>query len=250
MRVALARALGRRWGDLRHAVARGEHRRTAAALAAALPDLDPPARRRLLREAFRHRGAVAWEERATRRFDLVTLCRHLSLEGWEHLQEAETAGRGVLLLTSALGYPGIAARAVGAYAGPVLPAAGDRAALERVLAAGGKAMVVLDRPPERGEETVTVPFLGGQRTAAATAARLALATAALAVPIFALPAPGGRYRLVIRPAILPPERPAEPATEAIGACVEDVSSLTARYLAALAAEVRRRPELWPWSAPG
>ena len=91
-------------------------------------------------------------------------------------------------------------------------------------------------------------------------ARLALVHGTPAVPVFALPAPGGRYRLVVRPAIDPPDfataaggaRAADPAAATEPPRGEPeaavVAALTGRYLAALEAEVRRRPDLWPWGA--
>jgi KDO2-lipid IV(A) lauroyltransferase len=269
---AAARWAGRRLGDLGYALDRRHRRRALAQLAAAFPDLDPAGRRRIARRAFRHLGSAAADGLSAGRFDLVELCRRLTLEGWDHLQAAEAAGRGVLVLTGHLGLWEVVAWAVGAYAGPVhalgRPLANPRLAAEHArtaerfglrlqpersatgemaaaLAAGEKVAAVIDRPPPPGADRVAVPFLGRPIEVSSLPARLALQLGAPAVPVFALPAPRGRYRLIVRPGIQPPN----PGTAA-DPDPERVAALTARYLAALEAEVRRRPDLWPWGALG
>ena len=107
------------------------------------------------------------------RWSLVELCRRTTLEGWEHLQAAEAAGRGVILIASSGAPWPVAARALAAWAGPLhlalpdgaagrrlarLACAGDGAprlaaepaAVERALGEGGKVLVLAEpgaRPP-------------------------------------------------------------------------------------------------------
>ena len=279
---AVARWAGSRLGDFGHAFDRRHRRRALVQLAAAFPDLDRAGCRRIARRAFRHLGARAADGLSATRFDLVELCRRLTLEGWEHLQTAEAAGRGLLVLTTHLGSWEIATWAMGTYAGPVhgagrplanpLLAAESARSAERfgvrtrlepsatwemiaVLEAGEKVATVIDRQPPPGADRIAVPFFGRPLEVSLVPARLALAHGTPAVPVFALPAPGGRYRLVVRAAIHPRNPAAGPADPAPAAeltagepAAASVAALTGRYLAALEAEVRRRPDLWPWGA--
>lgn len=74
------------------------------------------------------------------RWNLVELCRRTSLEGWDALQAAAAAERGVALITSA-GAPWlVAARALAAWAGPLhlaLPAGDRDRRLARLACASG-----------------------------------------------------------------------------------------------------------------
>ena len=269
---AAARWTGGRLGELGYALDRRHRRRALAQLAGAFPDLDRSGCRRIARRSFRQLGAAAVDGLSATRFDLVELCQRLTLEGWEHLQAA-AAGRGLLVLTAHLGCWEIATWAVGTYAGPVhgagRPLANPLLAVESarsarrfgvraepepsttreliaVLEAGEKVATVIDRQPPPGADRIAVPFFGRPLEVSPLPARLALAHDTPALPVFALPVPGGRYRVVVRPAIHPRSHAARPSGgEPEAAAVAD---LTGRYLAALEAEVRRRPDLWPWGA--
>ena len=284
---AAARWAGGRLGDLGYALDRHRRRRALVEIAAAFPDLGRADCRRLARRSFRRCGVAAAEAWPAARFDLVELCRRLTLEGWDHLQTAASAGRGVLVLTADLGSWEIATRAVGTYAGPLhdagLPLASLRLAAESpgasgrsgvsgrgetsatrelaaALEAGETAMAVIARPPPPGADRIVVPFFSRPLEVSPVPARLALVHGTPAVLVFALPVPGGRYRVVVRPAIHPPDfntaargsGAADPAaaTEPPRGEPEaaEVAALTGRYLAALEAAVLRRPEFWPWGA--
>ncbi len=274
--LGAARWAGRRLGGFGYALDRRHRRRALDRLTDAFPDLDAAGRRRLARRSCRHLAASAADALAVGGLDLVEVCRRLTLEGWEHLQAAEASGRGVIVLTSHLGSWEIATWAVAAYAGPlyalgrrfddpllaaeaaetaelfgvrVLPERGAAQGMFAALAAGEKVAVVLDRPPPPGAERIELPFHGRPLAVSPVPARLALEHACPAVPLFALPAAGGRFRLVVRPPISPPVVAAFPSA-ATPPDPGPVADLTARYLAALGAEVGRRPELWPWGALG
>jgi lauroyl/myristoyl acyltransferase len=70
---------------------------------------------------------------------------------------------------------------------------------------------------------------------------MSMRTGAPVVPIFGYPEPGGRYRVVLRPAILPPTQ--EQKGEAADAAAQ---RLTARYMEVVEQEIRRQPPLWMW----
>ena len=81
-------------------------------------------------------------------------------------------------------------------------------------------------------------FFGRPARVAGLPARLALESGAAVIPIFALPTPGGGYRVILWPAI-------HPAKSAAGE-EKAIESLAQRYLEVLEDAVRRWPECWRW----
>lgn len=78
--------------------------------------------------------------RRTLRWSLVELCRRTTLDGWDDLQEAAAAGRGVALLVSEGDEWPVAARALAGWAGPLhlaLPAGGRARRLADLVCADG-----------------------------------------------------------------------------------------------------------------
>jgi len=232
-----------------------------ANLAAALPDLDEAARRRLVRDCFRHFGGMAFDRLSMTRFGAEEICRRVSLNGWQHLLAAERQGRGVLLLTAHLGSWEMLGDPVSIYRGASYAIArpADNPRLDRRIrrlrerfgvvtvnrrGAGREAMRALKNGerlwiladqrvhPREGTE---VPFLGRAAMTSTLAARLALRFDTPAVPIFCYPEPRGRFRIEVRPAI-----PARATGD------DPVAELTSRYVAATEAEIRRHPEMWLW----
>ena len=104
----------------------------------------------------------------------------------------------------------------------------------RALANGERVWILADQRVHP-REGIALPFFGRPATTSTLAARLALRFTTPAVPIFCYPEPRGRFRIVVRPAIHPE-----------GSGREAAASLTARYVAATEAEIRRAPELWLW----
>jgi KDO2-lipid IV(A) lauroyltransferase len=257
-----ARPLGRRLGDLAW-VAVGRRRRVAVSnLALALPELAAAEHRRLARASIRQLGAALCDTLSMTRFDLAALCRRLEPEGWEHMEEAAAQG-GFIGLTAHFGHWEVAAYLVGAYWGPlhVVGRPLDNPHLDRELAAlrarfgnvllekrksmrgilralgGGEPVGLLIDQRVRPDEGIRLPFFGRPAVTTPLLARVSLRTGAPVVPIFCYPRPGGRYRLVGRPAILP---------EGVGEGQEAVATLTRRYLAVMEEEIRRAPEQWMW----
>ncbi|HEY6322922.1 MAG TPA: lysophospholipid acyltransferase family protein [Thermoanaerobaculia bacterium] len=291
---AAARPLGAFLGGLACRLDR-RHREVAAAnLALAFPTLPATERRRLVTACFRHFGAALFDLISSERFDAVELCRRFSYEGWEHLDRAERLGRGVFLLGAHHGYWEISGRPIGLYRGvlhtvarpadnphlerelsrlrrglgyAVLPKRGAARRMLQVVRAGGRVGILPDqRVQER--EGILVPFFGHPALTTPVLARLALRDGCPVVPVFAYPQPGGRYRLVIRPPILPEEAAASGegaggasgedaggasqagANDDLGKGGEDtatvVAALTRRYLEAIEREIRDHPEMWLW----
>jgi KDO2-lipid IV(A) lauroyltransferase len=261
--LAAARPAGTALGELLWFV--GIRRRTVSRnLRLVFPHLSWGERRRLGRRCFRHFGAMTCDTVAMSRLDAVELCRRLTLVGWERLEEAESHGPGLLVLSAHLGNWEVAARPVGLYRGPFhvvvrpfnnplvyrylaaererfgerqITKRGAAKQLFRVVREGGKAGVVMDQRVRPGQGIV-LPFLGHPALVTPLPASVALRTGAPAVPIVAWPEPGGRYRVELGEPILPPSS-GERDEEAVAA-------LTTAYLAALERDIRRHPEQWLW----
>lgn len=259
-----ARALGRLLGDLAHAMD-GRHRRIALAnMALALPDTPADERRRLVRACFRHFGMALTDAVSSTRFSAVELCRRFSLAGWEHLEEAERRGKGIFILSAHLGLWELVPPVIGLFRGgmeivvrpadnpfldrelcalrqrfgnQVIPKRGAARRMLSVLREGGRVGILIDqRVQER--EGIRVPFFGRPALTSPVLAKIALRTGAAVVPVAAYPEPGGRYRLVVRPAILPPATGEDDE--------EAVAALTRRYLEAAEDDIRASPEMWLW----
>ena len=255
------RPMGRQIGNLMH---RLDHRHRWVALnnlQLALPDVAPEERARLAKRCFQHFGEMVLDNLALPRFDAVALCRLLTLEDWENLDRAEAAGRGVLIISAHFGNWEVLAHPMAIYRGgmhmvartPDNPLLADdlrrmrerfgnrvipkRRSGRRILQAlreGGKVVIVMDQRVHPNEG-IEVPFFGHGAITTPLPAKLSLRTGAPAVPMFAYPRAGGGFRVVARP-------PIEPE----GSGPEAIAALTARYNAAIEAEVRRDPEMWLW----
>jgi KDO2-lipid IV(A) lauroyltransferase len=122
------------------------------------------------------------------------------------------------------------------FGNAVIPKRGAARRMLEVLRGGGRVGILIDqRVQER--EGIAVPFFGRPALTSPVLARLSLRTGAAVVPITAYPESGGRYRIVVRPAILPPEN---------GDDEETVKVLTRRYLEVAEEDIRAHPEMWLW----
>lgn len=258
-----ARAFGRALGGLAHRLDR-RHRAVALRnMALALPEIPEGERRRLVRACFRHFGAALCDAISSTRYDARDLCHRCSLVGWENLEEAERRGKGTFILSAHLGFWELVPPMIGLTRGrmdtvfrpadnpwldkelralrercgnAVIPKRGAARKMLEVLRSGGRVGILIDQRVQE-KEGIQVPFFGRPALTSPVLARLSLRTGAAVVPITCYPEPGGRYRIVVRPAILPPE--GENGDEAVGA-------LTRRYLEVAEEDIRAHPEMWLW----
>jgi KDO2-lipid IV(A) lauroyltransferase len=123
------------------------------------------------------------------------------------------------------------------FGNEVIPKRGAaRKMLER-LRGGGRVGILIDQRVQP-KEGIEVPFFGRPAQTSPVLARLSLRTGAAVVPVAAFPEPGGRYRLVARPAILPPEGAKDDEAS--------VAALTRRYLEVAEDDIRAHPAQWLW----
>ena len=248
------------------------HRRVALDnLALALPELGEDERRRVARRCFRHFGAALCDTVSAARFDLVEMCRRMTLEGWDRVLEARrgAAPRGIFAMTAHLGLWETAAHAFGTYGGrlhvvgrpldnprldreverqrrrfgnELLLKRGAARGMIRAIQAGENVALLIDQRVQR-HEGIEVPFFGRPAWTTPILARISLRLGVPVLPMYSLPRPGGRYLVRVEPPVAPPELPRDAADADRDAAVR---GLTLRYLADMEREIRRHPHLWLW----
>jgi len=259
---ATARGLGRGLGGLAHLVDRRHRRLAMSNLALAFPELGEASLRRMVADCFGHFGAALFETISAGRLDADALHARLTVEGWKHLETAEAAGKGLLVLGAHLGVWEICAQVIAHDLGPmdVIVRPLDNPHLDaelirerqragnRILAKRGAARAILKlfRGPAarvgilidqrvQPNEGIRLPFFGRPAWTSPLLARVSLRTGAPVVPIFCFPLPRGRYHFVAR-------EPIWPGDEGPGAA----ESLTQHYIDVTEREIRRQPEQWLW----
>lgn len=268
---AWVRRLGRGVGELAWHLDRRHRRVTLANLELAFPELDPDQRRRRARACFHHFGSAVFDTVSAMRFDLEEMCRRVTVEGWENVQEAEgsAAPRGYFVMSAHLGVWEMAALVLGTYAGPLHIVGrpldnphlnrelvshrrrfgnellGKRGAARGMLRAlhGGDPVAILIDQRVQPKEGIDVPFFGHDASTSPILARLSIRLGVPVLPIYGLPAPGGRYKVVLKPPIHPPELAGDAGDEAQERAIHE---LTARYMAEMEGEIRAHPDKWLW----
>jgi Kdo2-lipid IVA lauroyltransferase/acyltransferase len=238
------------------------HRRTALEnLAAAFPGRPSSEHRAVAREMFAHFGSLLFELLKFGSYTPEQMLASVDIEGEERVRQAQQQGRGILFFTGHFGYWEIQAivHALRGYAVSVLARPLDNPhlhlLLERIRTRTGGAVIyrqgavrkmLRELASNHGiavlidqhlhTDAIYVDFF--QRPAATTSAlaALALRTGAAVIPVFALPLPGGRYRLIY-------EHPVDPPLEDDA---DAIRSFTQRCTDVLEMYVRRHPERWLW----
>jgi KDO2-lipid IV(A) lauroyltransferase len=241
----------------------GPHRRLAFRnLRAAFPTRSDGECRAIARAMFAHFGRLLT---VLLKFSTLTpaeMLARVEFEGTDRVVSAHAHGRGVLLFTGHFGFweinalvHALAIQPMSVLARPldnpllhelletVRRSTGNaaiyrRGAIRRVLRAleANQAVAVLIDQHIHTADSVYVDFFNRPAATTSALAALALRTGAPIVPVFALPLPGGRFRMVY-------EHPVDPP------CPDDpdpVRTLTQRCTDVLEMYVRRYPELWLW----
>jgi KDO2-lipid IV(A) lauroyltransferase len=260
--MSAVRRSGAALGRLAYAVDR-THRRTALAnLAAALPSRSDAERRALARAMFAHFGSLLLELLKFSTYTPERMLGSIDVEGEERARQAYGRRRGVLFFTGHFGYWEIQAIVEPLHSHPISvlarPLDNDRLNewLERIRTKTGNSViyregavrkVLRELAANRGvallidqhlhtPDAVYVDFFRRRAATTSALAALALRTGAPVVPVFALPLPHGRYRLVYEHPVDPPQADTPDA----------VREFTQRCTDVLEMYVRRHPELWLW----
>jgi Kdo2-lipid IVA lauroyltransferase/acyltransferase len=268
--IAVVRLLSMRgvqwWGCLLgrvfHAVDGGHRRLAVDNLQAAFPLRSRQECAAIARRMFEHFGQLLM---VLLKFSTLTreeMLRHVEFDGEERVRAAHAQGRGVLLFTGHFGFWEINAlvhalvlQPMSVLARPldnpmlhdllegVRTSTGNsviyrRGAIRRVLRAlaSNQAVAVLIDQHMQSADAVYVDFFNRPASTTSALAALALKTGAPVVPVFALPLPGGRFRMVYEHPVEPPSRDRPDAAR----------EFTQRCTDVLEMYVRRYPELWLW----
>lgn len=239
------------------------HRRIALEnLAAAFPSRPARERRMLARTMFAHFGSLLLELLKFGTYTPDQMHAAIDVEGEERARQAYQQERGVLFFTGHFGYWEIQAIVEPLHGHPIsvlarpLDNARLNEMLERIrtrtgnsviyrqgavrkilreLAANHGVALLIDQHLHTPDAVIVDFFRRPAATTSALAA-LALRTGAPVIPVFALPLPRGRYRLVYEHPVDPPHADTPDA----------VREFTQRCTDVLEMYVRRHPELWLW----
>ncbi len=254
--------LGTVLGRLFHAFDRGHRRLALSNLEAAFPARPAEERAAIARDMFAHFGRLLTVLLKFSTMSPEQMLERVEFQGEERVVAAHTLERGVLLFTGHFGYWEINAlvHALTLHPMSVLARPLDnpllhdllervrgrtgnsviyrRGAIRRVLRALGanQAVAFLIDQHIQTADAVYVDFFTRPAATTSALAALALRTAAPVIPVFALPLPGGRFRMVYEHAVEPPR----------GSDPEAIREFTQRCTDVLEMYVRRYPELWLW----
>ena len=260
MRAVLA--VGALLGRAFHAFDAGHRRLAIENLQHAFPLRSSSECRAIARRMFEHFGRLLM---VLLKFSTLTPQQMLALvefDGEERVRAAHARGRGVLLFTGHFGYWEINALVHALHLEPmsvlarpldnpmlhdllerVRRSTGNgviyrRGAIRRVLRAlaSNQAVAVLIDQHMQSADAVYVDFFNRPAATTSALAALAMKTGATVVPVFALPLPGGRFRMVYEHPVEPPSADGEDA----------IREFTQRCTDVLEMYVRRYPDLWLW----
>lgn len=214
----------------------------------------------IARESVRNYCRYLWDFLRFPSVGLDEIERSVVVKGWEHIDRALAAGRGVIMVGLHMGNWDVGGAALALRNYPVtvvadafeprrlddlvqgmrrakglqvISAADGVRALTRALRENQIVGLLVDRPVEGGG--VSVEFCGGMVEIPAGAAMLALRTRSVVVPAGMVRLPDNRYL-----ALLEPHLEFEPA----GNLRTDVQALSQRMLASLERMVRQYPDQW------
>ena len=262
MPMGAAIAAGTLLGRAFHAID-GTHRRLALRnLEAAFPARPAAERAAIARDMFAHFGRLLTVLLKFSTMRPEQMLARVEFDGDERVRAAHALGKGVLLFTGHFGYWEINAlvHALALHPMSVLARPLDnprlhdlleqvrgrtgnaviyrRGAVRRVLRAlaANQAVAVLIDQHIQTADAVYVDFFNRPAATTSALAALALRTGAPVIPVFALPLPGGRFRMVYEHAVDPPRADHPDA----------LRDFTQRCTDVLEMYVRRYPGLWLW----
>ncbi len=262
MPFAMAEAIGNAIGLAFYTLDRGHRRLAIANLQAAFPHRTRAECREMARRTFKHFGRLLT---TLLKFSTMTpeqMRERVEFAGEERVEAAHALGRGVLLFTGHFGYweinalvhalrlPPLAvlARALdnphlnallervrGVTGNSVIYRRGAVRRVLRVLGANGAIAMLIDQHMQSAD-AVMVEFFDRPVSTTSALAAIALRTGAPVIPVFALPLPGGRFRMTYEHPVPPPS----------GDDPDALREFTQRCTDVLEMYVRRYPELWLW----
>lgn len=257
-----ALSLGAALGALFYCLDRSRRELGLANLRAAFPSRSDSECRAILREEFQHIGRHVVELLNFHVMSTHEMTRLIEVQGGEHVEQAIAAGKGMVFFSGHFGYWELQVMVHAILYEPLLIIVRTldnpflERLLERIRTRVGTRLVPRQgaiRPLLRGllnkspvalmidqhmhdRSAVTVDFFNRPAATTSAVAMVALRAGAPVIPVFALPLPGGRYRLAYEPPVEPPADD-DP---------DPILTYTQRCTDVLEMYVRRYPELWLW----
>jgi Kdo2-lipid IVA lauroyltransferase/acyltransferase len=259
---AAVRGVGRALGILFYALDRKHRRVTLDNLARAFPARSERERRATARAVFAHFGRLLFD---LIKFSALTpghMLERVEFEGEERIRQAQAQGRGYFIFSGHFGFWELHALVHGLRLGPlgmmvrplnnpyldamltrvrqltgntVIDRSGGVRRVLRELQANHGVAVLIDQHIHT-PDAVYVDFFSRPAATTSLLASLAGRTGAAVVPVFTIPLPGGRYRMIYETPVPPPE---DASPEAIVAFTQRCTDVLEMY-------VRRYPDLWLW----
>ena len=261
--MSIVRGAGRAIGRLAYLLDGSRRRVALENLANAFPTRSPAERAALARAVFAHFGGLLLELIKFATYSREQMLASTEIEGEERVRQAHHLGRGVLFFTGHFGYWEIHSIAHALHIEPisVLARPLDNPLLHRMLEdvrtctgntvtyrqgavrrtlrdlAAGRGVALLIDQHLHSPDALYVDFFRRPAATTSALAALALRTGAPVIPVFALPMPHGRYRLIYEHPVDPPSLADTP---------DAVREFTQRCTDVLEMYVRRHPDLWLW----
>lgn len=262
MPFSAVEAVGGAIGLTFYTIDRGHRRLAIENLRAAFPHRSAAECRDIARRTFKHFGRLLTTLLKFSTMTPAEMRARVEFVGAERVEDAHALGRGVLLFTGHFGYWEINALVHALRLPPlaVLARALDNpqlhALLERVRTTTGNSVIyrkgavrrvlrvlgnngaiaILIDQHMQSADAVVVDFFNRPASTTSALAAIAARTGAPVIPVFALPLPGGRFRMVY-------EHPVEPP---ISDTPEALKEFMQRCTDVLEMYVRRYPDLWLW----
>jgi len=239
------------------------HRRVALAnLAQCFPARSEAERKTIARRMFQHFGRLLLELLQFTSLSPAAMRARVDVDGEERVRAAYGKGKGVLFFTGHFGFwelhamvHAILFQPIGVLARPldnpglhtmledmrqctgnsVIYREGAVRKVLRTLAMGQGVALLIDQHMH-SPDAIWVQFFQRPAATTSTLAALALRTGAPVVPVFTVPLPGGRFRMIYEHPVEPPSADA----------ADPIREYTQRCTDVLEMYVRRQPEMWLW----
>ncbi len=259
---AVVRACGGALGSAFFTLDRSHRRVALANLAQCFPARPESERRLIARRMFQHFGVLLLELLQFSRLSPEQMRARMDVDGEERVRAAYAKGKGVLFFTGHFGFWELHAmvhallfQPIGVLARP-LDNPGLHTLLEDLRQSTGNSVIYREGAVRKvlrmltlnqgvamlidqhmhSPDAIWVQFFERPAATTSTLAALALRTGAPVVPVFTVPLPGGRFRMIYEHPVEPPA----PGTP------DAIREFTQRCTDVLEMYVRRQPEMWLW----
>ncbi len=259
---AVVRACGTALGSAFYALDRSHRRVALANLVQCFPARPELERRAIARRMFQHFGVLLLELLQFSSLSPEQMRARVVVDGEERVRAAYAKGKGVLFFTGHFGFWELHAmvhallfQPIGVLARPldnpglhtmledmrqctgntVIYREGAVRRVLRMLAMNQGVAMLIDQHMH-SPDAIWVQFFERPAATTSTLAALALRTGAPVVPVFTVPLPGGRFRMIYEHPVEPPA----PGTP------DPIREFTQRCTDVLEMYVRRQPEMWLW----